>query len=214
MNKHNAATHYEGRLKVGDDKYIYDPVVRNHLLRYIKNRKCLDLGCGSGYYLKMMGIDSTGYDASIANIEYGKSNGLDIQLTNLDEWTGTKGYELVFASHIIEHLLSPVKFLESCKASLEKEGILIIGVPTENSIDRLLYGYGFNEDVRHFYSFSPKNLQYLIERSGFKIIDRYVSYTLMGTLKSDVIEKTLQKIVPFRLGTFMSKGFYFVCKSQ
>jgi len=214
LESHNAEKHYEKRLKVGNDKYIYDPVVKNHLLDYIKHKKCLDLGCGSGYFLKLMGPGSTGYDASLVNVELGKSEGLDIELVNIDKWTGTKGYDVVFASHIIEHLLSPVQFLESCKASLTKGGIFIIGVPTESSVDRFLYGYGFNEDVRHFYSFSPVNLQYLLERSGFKVVDRYVSYTLMGTLKSDLIENLLQKFIPFRLGIFMSKGYYFVCEAS
>ena len=216
MKKHNASDHYKNRLKVKEGKYVYDPVVKNHLMKYFENRKCLDLGCGSGYYLQLMGEGSIGYDASQVNVDSGKENNLDIRLVNLDEWgEGEKEEcELIFASHIIEHLLSPVKFIEHCRKNLDKGDIYIIGVPTEYSIDRIKCGYGFNEDVRHFYSFSTENMKYLLERQNFKIIDRYISYTFMGTLNCTWIENLLQKIVPFNIGLFFSKGYYYVCEAQ
>lgn len=214
MLTHNATSHYKRRLKVGDEKkYIYDPTIY-HLLKYINDKKCLDIGCGSGYFLEKMGSGSVGYDASEINVEYGRNNGLDIKLVNIDNWEGEhQHYDVIFASHIIEHLLSPVCFIEKVRKSLSKGKIFIVGVPTEITIDRVKWGYGFNDDIRHFYSFSPGNLKFLIERARFEIIDRYVSYTLMGTIKSKLLENILQNIVPFKVGVLFSKGYYYVCKA-
>jgi SAM-dependent methyltransferase len=210
--KHDAISFYSQKLKKQHEKIGPDLVFNNHLLKYVANKKFMDLGCGIGYYLSEMGEGSVGLDASSINVGHAHES-LDIRQVDLNgEINPGTGFDGIFASHVIEHLLSPVEFIEKCSNILDKGQLFILGVPTENAIDRIFYPYGFSEDIRHFYSFTYPNLKYLVERCDFKITARYISFTGMGRMKSRRFERVLQKIIPFRLGLFLSKGYYVVCE--
>ena len=65
-----------------------------------------------------MAMGSVGFDACAVDVGNGKKNNLDIRPANRGEWTGNdKHFEIIFESHVIEHSLSPVKFVKQCAAS-------------------------------------------------------------------------------------------------
>ena len=160
-----------------DISYIY----RKDIHKLLANRKVLDLGCGTGEYLKYFGEGSLGLDISPRNIAEAQKANLNVKLFDFNNPIALgEQFEYVFFSHVLEHLESPINFLRFINKSLVEDGKLIISVPNENSLIHLFYPY-FTGDGNHLYSFSEKNLKELLTVAGFRvdlvIYDYYTSLT-------------------------------------
>ena len=87
---------------------------------------------------------------------------LDIDFSNIKN----EKYEVVTAFEIFEHLLNPFTILNEIKA--EK---ILISVPL-----RLWFSKAYQSKTaprdRHFHEFEDWQLDWLLEKAGFKIVDR------------------------------------------
>ncbi len=98
--------------------------------------KVLDVGCGKGQYMPLLGEDCVGIDYSI--------EGLKVAIDG-DKILSAAGYlpfrdgcfDSVFASELLEHVIDDVKTVEEMRRVLKKEGILVASTP--NSIIRKKY---------------------------------------------------------------------------
>jgi len=95
--------------------------------------RILDLGCGIGILVDLLaknGYVVDGVDSSEANIDYArrykKGNYL---LQDIESFDTGKKYDLMIASHLIEHLRAPDKFFKKVKTSMQKGGFLYIATP-------------------------------------------------------------------------------------
>lgn len=108
--------------------------------KHFKNRKSisiLDVGAGDGLFLKMCGdtFKKYGTELTKSGVSYLKSKGLtNIYLGDFTEIHFKEKYDIIILIHVIEHLKNPSEFLKHAKQYLDKEGILIILTPNENSI--------------------------------------------------------------------------------
>lgn len=91
----------------------------------------------------------------------------------------------VLASHILEHLRSPIAFLEELHRILRPQGILVIGLPVEGGVAGpwIKYFKGHRGAHGHLYSFSPDNLDELLTLSGFRIEKYFFHIAKIGYKK-------------------------------
>ena len=149
-----------------------------------RNKKVLDLGCGVGRYLEKFSQASVGIDQSVANINQCRKRGLTVLKANLNKKLPLQKeeFEVVFASHIIEHLDSPLNFLKESNRVLEEKGIIILGLPIEKSLARILGDHYFKDHPDHLYGFSIETMKSLLHLAGFSLEEVYLDLNLVGRL--------------------------------
>ncbi len=139
---------------------------------YKQGNSCLEIGCGSGSFLRYMkaaswkveGIEPDGVFSNRGRLIYD----IDIHNTFLEGFKTDKKYDLIASFHVIEHVLDPNTFLKKIYSLLKKDGLLYLECP---SID---YMYGdsidfFFWDV-HINTFSNTTLASFLIKNGFKIL--------------------------------------------
>lgn len=143
-----------------------------------KPAKVIDIGCGLGEVLSIFkenGWDCTGIDFNDFAIDYAaKQFGLKISKQDIFEMDETPQYDLVMLWGIIEHVYEPQRLLKKCNALLKKDGLLLIEVP---SADSLLVRYceatgeeahRTFESARHIMLFSIRSFMEMCEKNGFR----------------------------------------------
>ncbi len=110
------------------------------LKTYLSTGKLLDYGCSWGYgvwQFKQAGYDSIGFEISQPRAEFGrKALGVDIisrqaEINNLDK----ESFDIIFSSHVIEHLPDISDVFKLFQRLLKTGGILAISVPNCNGCD-------------------------------------------------------------------------------
>lgn len=108
--------------------------MRGHLTR---GDEVLEIGCGVAGFAKMMpnsvrytGIESSDYALHEARKEYARMAHVRLMKGNAEELVfGDGTFDLVFAKHVIEHLMYPQKALREMVRVLKNEGVLILVAP-------------------------------------------------------------------------------------
>ncbi len=139
-----------------------------------KNSKFLDVGCGAGYSLMRASEDwgciVEGIDADPGSHGVGRYlKGLVNEVTIKQGFAENLPYEndffdVVYSSHVLEHVNDEVKALSEMKRVLKRDGILIIGMPTSSmAILNYLSQFVFTTHIkiyelfRHIFSTNPLN---------------------------------------------------------
>ena len=84
-------------------------------------------------------------------------------------------YDAVILWHVLEHLADPGAALERVRGWLVSRGCLLVGVPNLASLQAELgRDRWFHLDSqRHLIHFTPRGLDLLLERSGFRTVERW-----------------------------------------
>jgi ubiquinone/menaquinone biosynthesis C-methylase UbiE len=144
----------------------------------------LDIGCHSGKFTyeiskKLVHTKITGIDISndaikyaiktYKNISFVVSDAQDISFKN-------SSFDYVTCLEVMEHVMSPKKVITEIKRVLKKSGMVIILVPSENILFKLIWyfwirlGPGKVWNHTHISEFSGTKLDQLLIKNGFKII--------------------------------------------
>lgn len=145
------------------------------LVSLSKERKLLDIGSGTGEFLsasKSHGFDIQGIEPSPNGRAAAKNNHNietfpEEQLAKYQNGT----FDFITMWHVLEHVYHLNERIEEIQRLLADEGHLIVAVPNLMSHDAQKYGkYWAAYDVpRHLYHFSPKDIDALFEKHGFKL---------------------------------------------
>lgn len=144
INKFLSGLHYQNR-----EKERVEFLFANRL----KNKKILDVGCGTGKYLeifKKYGCQATGMDLNPHQVQDLRGKGYDvytpIELPKDEKW------DVIFMSHVIEHMTPDtlISTFESLFPRLENNGLLVIITP--------LLGARFYYDFSHIRPYYPQSL--------------------------------------------------------
>lgn len=150
--------------------------------------KVFEVGAAVGALVRALrdeGIEANGLELSAAAARTARTI-LDVELVNgsVDEDALPPNYDAVVALHVIEHLVSPRRFVEKAWASLKPGGLLIIEVPDFGAPlrERLGRDWPYFRPGEHLYHFTERSLHHLITDNGFDVrrVERYGGLGLLA----------------------------------
>jgi len=169
-----------------------------------ENPSILDVGCATGALLESLrkrGWRVTGVEISASAGYAQKTRNLDIKTVPLEECGfPSNSFDVVLASHLIEHLNDPRSFLTEVRRILKSTGCVFITTPNISGFQARLYGGRWRSAIfDHLYLFSIRTLTKLLKSTGFKI----KKIRTWGGLAAGLAPKWIKKSADFlakRLG--------------
>ncbi len=157
----------------------------------VKQKKMLDIGCGTGSFLKLAkerGWQVTGTEFTQETVV--KLNAEQIECFHGDLTNpGLQGrtFDLIHLNHVFEHVEDPIALLKDAQRLLADDGMILIEVPNEFSSlvqtgKRLLgfSGASTTNFFEHEWFFSPQTLARTIEYAGLKTKKLFTPVSLQG----------------------------------
>lgn len=143
----------------------------------------LDVGCGDGTFLARMrdrGWSVTGLDFDpVAARTARERHGLEVHVGTIEQaFSGRRAlYDVITASHVIEHVPEPAAFLAQCRALLRPGGRLVLKTPNARSYGARRYGAAWRglEPPRHLHIFTAPSLTSCARKAGFAVSSCFTS---------------------------------------
>ena len=147
---------------IGALMYLLPPPLRlewhtyaRHLNVVPDGQTLLDVGCGNGDYLKFAsdcGWTATGLDFDPAAVALANSRGLHALQGTIEDLPSDSAYDVVTASHVLEHVADPLEFLTQLWHRVKPGGMLWLITPNWR-------GPGFRRHLRYWISLeTPRHL--------------------------------------------------------
>jgi 2-polyprenyl-3-methyl-5-hydroxy-6-metoxy-1,4-benzoquinol methylase len=158
----------------------------------------LDVGCATGSLLAFLAgrlWRVTGVEISPGG-EYARNERkLDVRSLPLEENNFAAGsFDVVLASHLIEHLNDPRSFLTETRRILKENGRVFITTPNISGFQARLYRGKWRSAIfDHLYLFSIRTLSKMLKSAGFKV-ERVRTW---GGLAAGLSPKRLKKPLDF-----------------
>ena len=141
-----------------------------------ESKQLLDVGCGTGDFLKtaltdgwtVTGIEPNEQARKIANVKTNQ-NVFEIgHLANLKEHS----FDVITLWHVLEHLPKLDTHIQLFRKLLKPNGLLIIAVPNYKSYDAAHYKefWAAYDVPRHLWHFSRKSINKLFQKENFILI--------------------------------------------
>ncbi|HUX41058.1 MAG TPA: class I SAM-dependent methyltransferase [Rectinemataceae bacterium] len=136
----------------------------------------LDVGCATGALIAGLsneGWSCVGVEPCEPAARYGREVfGLDIRPVVLGKAAlHPASFDIVHASHLIEHLNEPVEFLAEAKRLLAPGGVLILTTPNIDGFQARALGAKWRSAIYdHLFLFSFRNLGKMVENAGFEVL--------------------------------------------
>ena len=164
-NRHKHLFNYENYYKLRSKLALYR-YFKNILL---SNKKVLEYGCGMGQNIYLIN-NAIGYDISKFSLKFCKGKGIKT-ISNIDN-IEDNSIDIVFTSHVLEHVENPFETLLLLNDKLKKNGLIIIVLPVEKTGKA-----GLLLDInQHLYSWTFKTINNLLIKTGFNIKKNKVIY--------------------------------------
>jgi SAM-dependent methyltransferase len=155
----------------------HDRYMVNLVEKFAPNGVLVDVGAGSGRFVRAareLGrwtIIAT--ELAESSVDTLRREGFDARLGNLDEvGIADASVDVVWASHVMEHLPDVEGFLASVRRVLKPGGHIAALVPSEESLRaRLkLSSWHFVNPPGHVWAFRPSTLRMILQRNGFDVM--------------------------------------------
>lgn len=139
-------------------------------------RSVLEIGCGDGRFLRDL-IDQVGVARAVGteynptSIEKARQRGVDVTASALAdlERTYSGGFDAVCAFQVLEHVDTPVQFLQSVRRLLRPGGLALFGVPNNGGLIRFTKPYLHDLPPHHLTRWREETFRRGIERLGFQV---------------------------------------------
>lgn len=112
-------------------------------------------------------------------------------------------FDVVVNFEVIEHLFSPIKFIENSKKLLKKGGLFIVTCPNIKGFDFTVLGDKCNSlDHEHLNYFNSMSLTFLMESCGFEVLESITP----GELDAELVRnKILEGAFDINLQPFLKQ---------
>lgn len=132
----------------------------------------LDIGCGNGVFLlraRRAGWDVAGLDVDPQACLAARKAGLDVRQGTIESLPAEERFDVVTASHVLEHVHSPSRFLQHIQFHMKPGAVLWIATPNAQSIGRRWFGKFWRglEPPRHIVIFSRRALERSLKEAGY-----------------------------------------------
>ncbi len=204
--------------KITPEEWFTNPVIiqdcKNRLSwilkRYgdISEKKILDIGTSSGYFLKTLlsaNAICSGIELNKDCFNYARSLGFNVYSKTIETIGFKNEFDLVVTFHTLEHIFNPMSALRAIHTSLKDDGVFMGEIPNQNDWRLKIFDNEtikrFHYDPFHYYYFSPKTLTNYLEKCGFnnirlETVERYNSITqLRRILCGKYIKKDIVQIL-------------------
>jgi 2-polyprenyl-3-methyl-5-hydroxy-6-metoxy-1,4-benzoquinol methylase len=174
-----------------------------------ESRIVLDVGCGAGDNARLLskrgkivdGVTISPEEASIAT-QFCRS----ISIHNLEEGLPSGlavSYDVILASHVLEHICFPEKLLADVAMKLSPEGIFLVALPNllnwRQRIQLLLGNFEYAGsgimDNTHFRWYTFNSARAMLERNGFKVIEAHADGAFLLWKLRKVLPRTVTTAV-------------------
>ena len=140
--------------------------------KHIKGKNLLEIGVGAGQSIlwfeeegfNVKGIEPDGRNVSMINKKLKKGEVIE---SSVEEFSTDEVFDVIWMSHVLEHLLEPMNFLKKIKDNLKNNGIFFIEVPNCEYEPMLQSSIQKNP---HLFHFTTKSLSKLVEKLDYKIL--------------------------------------------
>ena len=188
----------------------YDQGIKRNLLQFIWHKlrfqviksllpktgtRVLDIGCHAGTFTEEIAkalpeAEIFGIDIDRAAIAYAKKirPSFHFQVASGEKLPfSDKSFDLITCLEVLEHVENPKKVLAEIKRCLKDDGLLIILVPTESLLFRLIWffwtkGKGRVWQSAHLHNFNGYRVDNLLNRERFEVKERKLSH--LGMLRA------------------------------
>jgi len=141
----------------------------------VRNKAILEIGCATGDLLAALkeggaivrGIEYSRYAAEVA-----RERGLDVTVGTLEDYAASDElFDIIVAFEVIEHVLSPMRFLLKTSSLVRTNGLLLLSTPNYSGAHRHHSDWaGFNYSFEHIYFFSLDVLKRMAFKAGFDLL--------------------------------------------
>ena len=146
------------------------------LTSYIKTGHALDIGCGTGEFLKSLSkskFEVTGIEPNEGARNFARNNyGLEVHDENHLRKFANESFNVITMWHVLEHVSNLNERISMIKGLLKKSGILIVAVPNPESFDAEFYHahWAAWDLPRHLYHFKKQDIFSLFKKVDMEIV--------------------------------------------
>ncbi|MCR8635976.1 methyltransferase domain-containing protein [Paenibacillus radicis (ex Xue et al. 2023)] len=155
---------------------------RFYLPFFIEKKKILDIGCGRGEFIELLGENGkkvTGIDLNQDMVDYCNERGFDVHLENALDYLKNiekNTLDAIFMAQVIEHLSNQdsLELLDSIYRVLEPGGFVVIETINVQSVFAM--NNWFYLDPTHIKPVHPIALKFILQGIGFNKVEiKYLS---------------------------------------
>ncbi len=142
--------------------------------RFVKpGNTVLDVGCGGAAFAQYLaGGKYVGIDENPDAVRRARERGAEVEQSSLEEFSGLgySNFDVVCAFQVLEHVLSPSKFLDQLVGWTKVGGVIVISVPAADSFVSLEVNEPLNLPPHHLTWWFDRALNYVAEIEGLDLI--------------------------------------------
>ena len=151
--------------------------LRRHSPTQLSRARILDVGCSAGSFLKacagftqsLTGFEPDDTMRTAARKRLPPAAVLHGTLFQAERLAG-QAFDVIVASHVLEHVPQPRFFLSALCGSLSGRGALLIEVPNEDSATVGNWIQSGERGRMHLFFFTPRTLRDIIEAAGGRVV--------------------------------------------